>query len=275
MASVNGFTAERMQAIEDETIVSAAVVGGHLILTRHDTVTVDAGPVIGPAGPTGAAGPTSIVVCTAATRPTGGARFEGLEIYETDTDRMYVWDGVNWIPRGVGLYICTNATRPVTVFNGLEIFETDTGNFYYYSGGGWLYKGPKLPHTKVASVPAAGFGTTSSTAYVDLPSALSLAGFIKYRGDTSLVITISGFITIDDANASVTLGINIGGTVTDACVVLSGVSVGEVKPFSSTIEITGLAAATIATIKAQWKVGAGTVVATEAGTWSMVVTETL
>lgn len=46
MATVTGYTAEHMQEIEDATIVSAAIDGsGHLILTKHDGSTVDAGAV--------------------------------------------------------------------------------------------------------------------------------------------------------------------------------------------------------------------------------------
>jgi microcystin-dependent protein len=60
MATITGFTAARMQEIEDETIVDAEIVGGNLILTKHDGTTVNAGPVVGPAGPTGPVGPASI-----------------------------------------------------------------------------------------------------------------------------------------------------------------------------------------------------------------------
>lgn len=48
MATITGFTAARMQAIEDECVVSGTVdVNGHLILTQHDTTTIDAGLVRG------------------------------------------------------------------------------------------------------------------------------------------------------------------------------------------------------------------------------------
>lgn len=56
MATVTGYTAERMKQIEDETVVDGHVDGaGHLILeTRSPTVPdIDAGSVIGPVGPTG------------------------------------------------------------------------------------------------------------------------------------------------------------------------------------------------------------------------------
>lgn len=56
MATVTGFTAARMQAIEDGTVVDGVVDGsGHLILTKHDDSTIDAGPVVGPTGPAGPA----------------------------------------------------------------------------------------------------------------------------------------------------------------------------------------------------------------------------
>lgn len=39
------------------------------------------------------------VVCTSSTRP--GTPFEGLEIYETDTDRIYIYDGSTWVLHNV------------------------------------------------------------------------------------------------------------------------------------------------------------------------------
>lgn len=53
MASINGYTAERMKEIEDSAIIDGEVVAGNLILTRFDTTTINAGSVIGPTGPTG------------------------------------------------------------------------------------------------------------------------------------------------------------------------------------------------------------------------------
>lgn len=43
-----------------------------------------------------------VVVCTSTTRPSGAALYEGLTIYETDTDKMWVWDGSTWnLPKNV------------------------------------------------------------------------------------------------------------------------------------------------------------------------------
>lgn len=138
MATVTGFTATRMQAIEDSAIIDGDVIGGNLILTRHDGATVNAGSVIGPTGPTGPTGATSIAICTSGTRPTGGSLFAGLGIFETDTKRFYIYDGAAWVYRG-GLWICTSSTRPASPFAGLEIFETDTKRKYVWDGTRWLW----------------------------------------------------------------------------------------------------------------------------------------
>lgn len=46
MGVITGLTAARMLDIEDASIVSAAVVGNNLILTRHDGTTINAGDVV-------------------------------------------------------------------------------------------------------------------------------------------------------------------------------------------------------------------------------------
>jgi len=66
MASINGLTAERMLEIEAASIVDGEVVGGNLILTRHDATTINAGSVIGPTGPTGPTGDVSVSSLNAA-----------------------------------------------------------------------------------------------------------------------------------------------------------------------------------------------------------------
>jgi len=57
MATITGMTSAAMDAIAAGVIVGATVNGaGHLILTKEDTSTVDAGYVVGPTGPAGADG---------------------------------------------------------------------------------------------------------------------------------------------------------------------------------------------------------------------------
>jgi hypothetical protein len=56
MTTVTGLTADRMLAIEAASVVDGDVVGGNLILTKHDGSQINAGSVIGPAGPQGPIG---------------------------------------------------------------------------------------------------------------------------------------------------------------------------------------------------------------------------
>lgn len=53
MATITGYTAARMLAIENETIVDGDVIGDNLILYRRDGTQIDAGVVVGAAGPPG------------------------------------------------------------------------------------------------------------------------------------------------------------------------------------------------------------------------------
>lgn len=54
MATVTGLTAARMEAIEAQCIIDGGVdMSGHLILTKFDDSTIDAGSVIGPTGADG------------------------------------------------------------------------------------------------------------------------------------------------------------------------------------------------------------------------------
>ena len=90
MAIVTALTAAAMQAIANATFKSAVVNGsGHLILTKNDNTTLDAGNVKGAAGATGATGstgaqgpqgnpgndasapPGTVVMYTAAVAPSG------------------------------------------------------------------------------------------------------------------------------------------------------------------------------------------------------------
>lgn len=78
-----------------------------------------------------------VLPCTSATRPTTGL-YEGLTIYETDTDRAYVYAGSDWRYVGPGDYVCTRATRPTNPYVGMKIVETDSGLVFRWSGSEWI-----------------------------------------------------------------------------------------------------------------------------------------
>lgn len=80
MATVTGLTAVRMEAIEDASVVSGAIVGDNLILTKFGGATIDAGIVRGEqgiAGPTGPTGPAGETGPAGATGPAGPEGPEG------------------------------------------------------------------------------------------------------------------------------------------------------------------------------------------------------
>ena len=56
---------------------------------------------------------TGTIICTSTTRP--ASPFEGQRIYETDTNREFIWDGANWYSPGLQASVSsTTATQSVT-----------------------------------------------------------------------------------------------------------------------------------------------------------------
>lgn len=93
MASVTGYTAARMQEIEDQAIVDGSIVGDNLILERHNGGTINAGNVRGAAGPTGPPGAVGGSVGTVDNRVvradgTGGTTAQGSLVTIDDAGRV-------------------------------------------------------------------------------------------------------------------------------------------------------------------------------------------
>src|SRR5258705_7201658 len=102
---VTGLTAARMQVIADASIVSGTVNGsGHLILTKSGGGTVDAGDVIGPPGPTGAAGPTapaptgSILMFASLSLPSGWVFCNGAALSRSTFSALFAVIGTTYGP---------------------------------------------------------------------------------------------------------------------------------------------------------------------------------
>lgn len=113
MVSVTGYTAERMKAIEDASVVNGEIdVNGHLILSRFDESTIDAGIV---------RDPPELIVCTSATRPTVGL-YAGLRIYETDTLCSMIYNGTDWDAFSEGSILLSM----VSDAGGVTVNTTDT-----------------------------------------------------------------------------------------------------------------------------------------------------
>lgn len=76
MATVTGLTADKMDEINDASVVDGNVVGNNLILETRGGATIDAGNVRGPtgsSGPTGPTGPTGPAGPIGPAGPTGPA----------------------------------------------------------------------------------------------------------------------------------------------------------------------------------------------------------
>jgi len=105
-STVRVLTAARMLAIEAASVISGAVNGsGHLILTKHDGSTIDAGVVTGAQGPQGPAGPTGATGAQGPTGPTGATGAAGSSTLAT-------------LPAGVCIVVTytsgTGPTRPTS-----------------------------------------------------------------------------------------------------------------------------------------------------------------
>jgi hypothetical protein len=88
-------------------------------------------------------------VCTSSTRP--ATPYEGQTIYETDTDKVLVWNGSAWYPNWnlpwgvVARQQRTNATFTVTPNGGDQVVLTATftaisGRLYYAVANSYVYR---------------------------------------------------------------------------------------------------------------------------------------
>lgn len=106
MATVDGMTAAAMQAIANDVVVGGQVnSSGHLILTKQDSSTIDAGDVVGPTGATGPTGPTGplgiaptgvVVMYSAATPPSGWLICDGTAVSRTTYANLFALIGTTF-----------------------------------------------------------------------------------------------------------------------------------------------------------------------------------
>lgn len=166
--------------------------------------------------------------------------------------------------------VCTSSTRPVG-FPGRKIYETDTEREWVFTSGFGFRPSGLL--VSLNNNVVAGGGTYSGTAYANTPTALSLAFPKKFGTDTNLLVAVAGECLVDDALVQVSIGVDIGGTDTDVAEI-DTIGANSAIAFAGSQQITGLTAGT-KTINVQWKVSAGTVVATMLGRWSLTVQEVI
>jgi hypothetical protein len=69
---------------------------------------------------------------------------EGTMVYQTDTNKVWVYSGAAWIEISDLDYapsntVCTSSTRPTSnLFEGQSIYETDTNQMLIYDGASWV-----------------------------------------------------------------------------------------------------------------------------------------
>jgi microcystin-dependent protein len=98
MATVTGMTAERMQEIEDASVVDGAVdVAGDLTLYQRDGTPIAAGNVKGPVGDTGTAAPTGgMVLWPTETPPANWLLCEGQAVSRTTYNALFAVLGTTY-----------------------------------------------------------------------------------------------------------------------------------------------------------------------------------
>jgi microcystin-dependent protein len=172
MATVTGKTAAAMQAIADASVVGGSVNGsGHLILTKNDASTLDAGSVVGPTGPTGPTGPIgatgvaptgSIVMFSAQTPPAGWLLCTGQAVSRTTFAALFAVIGTTY---GAG-----NGTTTFTLPNLLNRYprmDSVTANLAG-SGGATSHTHPIASHSHNVDG-----GTPAAVAHVTILSQAS------------------------------------------------------------------------------------------------------
>lgn len=95
MATVTGYTAERMREIENTTVVDGDVIGDDLVLIQRNGAQINAGSVRGPQGIQGTPGSAAVQIVTNATIPS--APEPGHVIFNSDTGTESFWDGTKWV----------------------------------------------------------------------------------------------------------------------------------------------------------------------------------
>ncbi len=138
MATVTGYTAERMKNIEDSTVTDGEVVGNNLILTTRDGTPIDAGNVRGPQGVKGDTGEVSQAQLAAVTGPSANA---GNDLVNgTDTKLFFDHDKphLHHIPKFADI-AQRDAAIPTPVNGQFCSIGADLEQFL--TGLGWMKKG--------------------------------------------------------------------------------------------------------------------------------------
>lgn len=201
VVTVNGMTAEAMEAIRDQTIIDADIVANHLILTRYDATTIDAGSIVDMTWP-------SVSILEATTSPEGSLTANpGAMALRTDGSWWLKATGTGstgWIravmPGSSPTVVCTSSTRPSGPTVGMRIYETDTGKTLIYLGATTQWKPPwydQWTDTNVENTPSAVLSTSGTTATILSTGPTFTPGAINRKMEIRALVTVSSSIASD------------------------------------------------------------------------------
>ena len=160
MATVTGYTAERMKNIEDKTVTDGEVTGDNLILTTRDGTPIDAGNVRGPQGLKGDVGEVSQAELDAVTGKSADA---GNDL-TIGTDGKLFFDHDKAYVGNVPIFADTaqrDTAIPVPVLGQLCVVVQDP---YRWNGTRWLSLSYSVINyaqhiTNILGIPASAAGT--------------------------------------------------------------------------------------------------------------------
>lgn len=147
---------------------------------------------------------TNYVICTSSTRPTGASLYDGLLIYETDTDFVYRYDGSAWKGTTVGkvpwCHVYRNAAlNHATSNTSITVdFDTEVSDAYniYASGlftiptgwnGAWILSSGLNFAVNATGRRAVQYTVNAGTAY-NVAYAPSASGTVAVNTDGTIVV---------------------------------------------------------------------------------------
>ena len=182
--------------------------------------------------------------------------YDGMAIYRTDLDTLYIYDGTNFKPKGqisvANSAALSNVTNPE---NGSIAYARDTGRLWTYNGSSWVrsYNEPQEITGKQGITSQSSF---TSTSYADIPGITGLS-FTKARSDTKIRVDMKTlFFTSSAGSTGLQLGVRINGTDYDVAKGYTTES-SSYKPAVGFAAVTSGLAAGAYTITARWKVLSG------------------
>lgn len=158
--------------------------------------------------PGGSAADIPHSVVTSGTRP--GSPADGDMIYETDTGKVLIWNGTNWLEHtdeDTSFKAVTSGTRPASPGEGALIYETDTDDLLVFDGAAW--NPPRnLPWGVLGSVISTS-NQSGISAVTDITGlSATFTAIVNRRYKLSLTTEVRSTVATDRIDTTITDGVN-------------------------------------------------------------------